>query len=57
MKREQIVHMCEIFFCDKRGDRQCCFYCEWKKKCKNHCLNNPEKCGKYFFDGGKEKDA
>lgn len=41
-------HKCEIFHCDKRGDRYCCFYCWKKDKCKNPCHNNPEKCGKAF---------
>lgn len=43
------IHMCEIFFCDKRRERQCCYYCPGKKKCKNQCLNNPEKCGEHFI--------
>lgn len=42
---------CEIFHCDKRGDRYCCFYCEKKSKCNNPCLNYPDRCGKAFEEG------
>lgn len=48
-------HMCEIFFCDKRRERHCCFYCDRKDICKNPCLNNPEVCKKHFIQGGEEK--
>lgn len=41
-------HKCQIFHCDRRGDRYCCFYCERKKKCKNPCLNHPDRCGQAF---------
>lgn len=41
--------MCEIFFCDRRGERYCCYHCPGKKECKNPCVNNPEKCGKHFI--------
>lgn len=41
-------HKCEIFHCDQRRDRYCCFYRRRKDKCKNPCHNNPEKCGKAF---------
>lgn len=44
-------HKCQIFHCDRRGDRYCCFYCERKKKCKNPCLNRPDRCGQAFEEG------
>lgn len=48
-KRTYDKHRCDIFHCDKRGDRYCCFFCNNKEKCKNPCMNNPEKCGKAFI--------
>lgn len=36
-------HRCKIFYCDHRKGNYCCFDCP--KKCKNRCLNNPNKCG------------
>lgn len=41
-------HKCEIFHCDMRRDRYCCFYCGEKNICRNPCLNIPERCGKAF---------
>lgn len=43
---EAYAHFCEIFHCDRRGDRYCCHYC--KLRCKNHCLNDPARCEKGF---------
>ncbi len=40
---------CEIFHCDARGDRYCCYWCYRKKICKNPCINNPSRCGKMFL--------
>lgn len=52
------AHMCDIFFCDKKRERHCCYYCEDKKKCSNPCLNNPDACGKHFIQGEeKERDS
>ena len=45
---------CEIFHCDKRGDRYCCFYCEKNNKCKNPCLNHPDRCGQAFKEGERK---
>lgn len=42
---------CRIFYCDRRGDRYCCFYCDKKNRCKNHCLNYPKRCGQIFEEG------
>lgn len=44
--KQDTRHRCEIFHCDKRGDRYCCFYCN--RECKNPCHNNPERCGEAF---------
>lgn len=45
-KRERAVQrMCEVFMCDHRGDRFCCHDCKDKEKCKNPCLNHPDRCG------------
>ena len=41
-------HKCKVFHCDYCKDRYCCFYCNRKEKCRNHCLNNPNKCGNAF---------
>lgn len=46
-------HKCEIFHCDKRGDRYCCFYCYRKNICHNPCKNNPKKCGQSFIQEAK----
>lgn len=46
-------HKCEIFHCDSRRDRYCCFYCQRKGICRNPCLNNPERCGKAFEEDKK----
>lgn len=48
------THMCEIFMCDKRGGRYCCYYCGRREKCGNPCLNEPRKCGKSFIKGETE---
>lgn len=48
-------HKCEIFHCDQRRDRYCCFYCLRKSICKNPCLNHPERCGKSFEQEAKKK--
>lgn len=45
-------HKCQIFHCDRRGDRYCCFYCERKNRCKNPCLNHPDRCGQAFDKTG-----
>lgn len=43
-------HKCEVFHCDHRGDRYCCFYCWRKGYCRNPCLNTPDKCGLGFVE-------
>ena len=47
MKKAGTKHKCEIFHCDKQGDRYC-FYCNRKEECKNPCHNHPERCGQAF---------
>lgn len=44
-------HMCALFFCDRKRERHCCTYCEDRDKCRNKCMNNPEKCGEHFIQG------
>lgn len=36
---------CVIFNCDHCRGNICCTYCINKSKCKNPCLNNPQRCG------------
>lgn len=38
---------CQLFSCPRqRGvSYRCCFYCERKEKCSDHCLNSPSRCG------------
>lgn len=48
-------HKCEIFHCDQRRDRYCCFYCWRIGTCRNPCLNHPERCGKAFEQEVKNK--
>lgn len=40
--------MCNIFYCDKRGDRYCCHECSRRGMCTNPCANDPKKCGQSF---------
>lgn len=39
------VKMCNIFYCDRTGERTCCRSCADYDRCSNHCLNSPERCG------------
>lgn len=36
---------CKIFNCDKVHRNQCCTMCPRRGKCKNPCLNHPDRCG------------
>lgn len=36
---------CQIFNCDHMRGNICCTDCINKAKCKNHCLNDPQRCG------------
>ena len=38
---------CKIFNCDRRRGNFCCADCGFKRigRCKNPCLNGPERCG------------
>lgn len=36
---------CKLFNCDKLHRHQCCAHCSLRGRCKNPCLNSPEKCG------------
>ena len=42
---------CKQFYCDTMRERTCCYECPTRKKCKNPCLNSPDKCG--LEDTGK----
>lgn len=44
---------CTQFYCDTMRERVCCCGCPNRKKCKNPCLNSPDKCG--LEDKGQEK--
>jgi hypothetical protein len=37
---------CSIFNCDKKHMNQCCALCPDLGRCKNPCLNHPDRCGK-----------
>ena len=37
---------CSIFNCDKKHMNQCCALCPDVGRCKNPCLNHPDRCGK-----------
>lgn len=41
------LRRCRIFNCDRRHGNFCCEDCGYKhsRRCKNHCLNGPERCG------------
>lgn len=36
--------MCVQFNCDRRKGNFCCASCGYRTKCKNPCLNSPDKC-------------
>lgn len=38
---------CQLFSCPRqRGvSYRCCFYCDRKDHCSDHCLNSPSRCG------------
>ena len=45
------VVLCSVFRCEKvEKEKQCCAYCEFKKLCKEYCLNDPEKCNMVIKD-------
>ena len=35
---------CAIFYCDHMRINICCSACGYNGKCKNRCLNDPDKC-------------
>ena len=47
---------CLLFNCDKKRKHQCCYYCDGLEKCRNHCLNNPQKCGWVKFERREKND-
>ena len=37
---------CALFYCDRRRQSVCCADCGFRdRNCKNHCMNDPNKCG------------
>ena len=48
---------CQLFSCPRqRGvSYRCCFYCERKEKCSDHCLNSPSRCGMCIIPEQEEK--
>lgn len=44
--------MCNIFNCDKRHGSYCCADCPQRDKCRNPCLNSPERCGQVMAGRG-----
>lgn len=36
---------CQLFYCELMRERRCCYYCSLRPRCKNQCLNGPERCG------------
>lgn len=45
---------CKIFNCDKVRKSQCCAGCPRRSRCKNPCLNSPERCGQTREETTKE---
>ncbi len=46
MSRRYRGRWCNVFHCDRRGDRYCCIDCPktYKSKCCNPCQNDPSRC-------------
>lgn len=36
---------CNVFFCDRRREYLCCATCQSRGRCRNRCLNHPDRCG------------
>jgi len=45
---------CSIFNCDKKHMNQCCALCPDLRRCKNPCLNHPDRCGKLRAETPRE---
>lgn len=45
---------CKIFNCDKVHKHMCCARCPRRSRCKNPCLNSPERCGQTREETTKE---
>ena len=35
---------CNVFYCDKRREYLCCATCQSRGRCRNRCLNHPDRC-------------
>lgn len=50
---------CKLFYCDRLQERYCCADCGYQScrgpRCKNPCLNDPEKCGQVEGNTGEER--
>lgn len=44
-----------IFKCVYDYSYRCCNFCERREKCKDPCLNRPERCAKCFMPPGMER--
>lgn len=45
---------CLLVDCGKKHKHRCCYYCDGLEKRRNHCLNNPQKCGWVKFERSKD---
>lgn len=56
MSRRYRGRWCNVFHCDRRGDRYCCIDCPktYKSKCRNPCQNDPSRCRLEDTDRKKE---
>lgn len=46
---------CQIFDCGKRGGNPCCCECHLREKCRDVCLNSPERCGQAMKEKVRER--
>ncbi len=49
--KKKVGRHCKIFNCDRWHGNICCMDCINRTSCKNHCLNNPERCGQVKEEG------
>ena len=47
--RSLAIYRCNQFDCKKARDRcQCCNYCVKEAGCEEKCMNNSERCGRFY---------
>ena len=39
-----MTRYCNIFYCDHKRDFVCCASCQSRGRCRNRCLNHPDRC-------------